>query len=680
MSHNPYGILFEPIQVGPITLPNRFYAVPHATGHSPMMPNGSMVMRETKAMGGWGTVCMQLAEIDPSSNISNLPMEAFWDDQDVASHARMVEKVKAQGAVTAIELAHTGLRSRNITTGQPILGPSSLPNLKPQFPGQSKAMDKADIKAFRQSHRQAVKRAKQAGYDMVYVYAAHDASLLTHFLNPTYNQRTDEYGGCFENRVRLLREVLEDTMEEANGEVAVAIRMAVHDFKHDALAFDNDGRACVEYLADLPDLWDVNVAGWPRDSGTSRFDMEGFQEAYTSQVKQITNKPVVGVGRFTSADAMVSQIKRGVLDLIGGSRPSIADPYLPNKIRDNRIEDIRECIGCNICVASDAYSVPLRCTQNPTISEEWRRGWHPEEVPKSASSKNVLIVGSGPAGLEAGLTLAKAGHEVTIAEGRDEFGGRVSQESQLMGLSAWARVKDYRLYQLQQMANVNLFANSQLTAQQVLEFGADEVVLATGASWRRDGVGSSQLYPIAGFAEHALTPDDVYAGRSLSGTVVIYDDDHYYHGNVLAAHLAKQGLQVHLVCPLPSIAEWMGFTLEQPRVIEQLLQLGVHMHPNTKAVAWGAEGLQVQRADTGCDQGVIKADSLLSVTARIPDNQLCLALQDEEVQNLHCVGDAEAPNIIQAAVLAGHTVARNILQPNHPWQTIYRRERPMLLA
>ncbi len=680
MSQNPYDILFEPVQVGPITLPNRFYAVPHATGHSPLMPNGSMVMRETKAMGGWGTVCMQVAEIDPSSNISNLPMETFWDEQDIASHARMVEKVKAHGAITAIELAHTGLRSRNITTGRPILGPSSLPNLKPGIPGQAKAMDKADIRAFRASHRQAVKRAKQAGYDMVYVYAAHDASLLSHFLNPTYNQRTDEYGGSFENRVRLLREVLEDSLEEANGEVAVAIRMAVHDFKHEALAFDNDGRACVEYLADLPDLWDVNVAGWPRDSGTSRFDLEGFQEAYTKQVKRITNKPVVGVGRFTSADAMVSQIKRGVLDLIGGSRPSIADPYLPNKIRENRIEDIRECIGCNICVASDAYSVPLRCTQNPTISEEWRRGWHPEYLPKAEQSKNILIVGSGPAGLEAGLTLAKAGHEVTIAEARAEFGGRVAQESQLMGLSAWGRVKDYRLYQLQQMANVNLFANSQLHAQQVEEFEADEVILATGARWRADGLGSSHLQPIDGFAKVALTADDIYRGVKLSGTVVIYDDDHYYHGNVLAAHLAKQGLQVHLVCPLPSIAEWMGYTLEQPRVVEQLLELGVHMHPNTKALGWQDGQLQIQRADTGQQLVAIQANHLISVTARLPNNDLWLALQAMGINNLHCIGDAQAPNIIQAAVLAGHTMARKILQPDDGLQQIYLRERPMLLA
>lgn len=305
-----YDTLFEPVKIGPITAPNRFFSVPHATGHNPLMPNGSIGMREMKAEGGWGVVSMQLAEIDPTSDISNLPIEKFWDDTDVKSHALLVERIKKHGSLTAIELAHTGIRARNMDTGTPVLGPSSMRILKPQNPIQSKAMDKQDIKDFRDSHKRAVHRAKRAGYDMVYVYAAHDAALVWHFLNPMYNRRTDAYGGSFENRLRLLREVLEDTVEAAAGDVAVAVRIPAHDFKAGSpLTYDNEARAVIEALADVPDLWDVNVAGWPRDSGTSRFDDEGHQEKYTGYVKQITSKPVVGVGRYTSVDAMVGLVK-----------------------------------------------------------------------------------------------------------------------------------------------------------------------------------------------------------------------------------------------------------------------------------------------------------------------------------------------------------------------------------
>lgn len=674
-----FSTLFEPVRIGPVVAPNRFFAVPHATGHSPLMPNGSIGMREMKAEGGWGVVAMQLSEIDPSSDISNLPMEKFWDETDVRSHARMVERVKAHGSLTAIELGHTGLRSRNLATGVPVMSPSCLPILKPEAPIQAKAMDRADIRAFRASHRTAVARAKQAGYDIAYVYAAHDASLLWHFLSPLYNFRSDDYGGSFENRVRLLREVLEDTCDEAAGEIAIAIRFAVHDFRAGSpLTFDNEGRAVVEMLSEIPDLWDVNVAGWSRDSGTSRFDDEAHQEKYTSFVKQITSKPVVGVGRFTSPDAMVSQIRRGVLDFIGGARPSIADPFLPEKIRDGRVDEIRECIGCNICVASDAYSVPLRCTQNPTISEEWRRGWHPEKIRTTKTRQSILIVGGGPAGLECAHTLARAGAEVTLAEREEEFGGRVTLESRLTGLSAWGRVRDYRLQALQQMGNVSLYAGSELKAADAAQFEADHVVLATGATWRDDGFGRSRFSQVPGFAGEVLTPDDIFCGKRVEGPVIIYDDDHFYMANALAAHLAMQGTEIHLVCPLPAIAGWMGYTLEQPRVVAQLHETGVRMYPNTSVIEWTNGVLRIERSDTGAEQKPIHAGCLINVSARLPRSEL----RDEigEFEDLgpciHSIGDCIAPGTIQAAVFSGHWMARSLLGDA---PAIPKRERPLIL-
>lgn len=677
-----YDILFEEVKIGPITAPNRFFSVPHATGHNPLMPNGSIGMREMKAEGGWGLVSMQLAEIDPTSDISNLPIERFWDETDVKSHALLVERIKKHGALTAIELAHTGIRARNMDTGTPVLGPSSMRILKPQNPIQSKAMDKQDIKAFRESHKRAVHRAKDAGYDMVYVYAAHDASLVWHFINPMYNRRTDEYGGSFENRLRLFREVLEDTMEAASGDVAVAVRIPAHDFKSGSpLTYDNEARAVIESLAEVPDLWDVNVAGWPRDSGTSRFDAEGHQEKYTSYVKQVTTKPVVGVGRYTSADAMVSLVKKGIFDLIGASRPSIADPFLPNKIKAGRIDDIRECIGCNVCVSSDAYSVPLMCTQNPTISQEWRRGWHPENIPSAPKKETTLIIGSGPSGLECALTLAKAGHDVTVAERASEFGGRVLKESALKGLSAWGRVIDYRLYQLQQMVNVSIYAESDIGADDVAAFEADNIVVATGAKWRNDGAGATTFKAIDGFAEHALTPDDVMAAVDLSGPIVIHDDDHYYMGNVLAGHLAARGHEVHLVCPLPSIAEWMGYTLESPRVLDEMMELGVNMYPNTTVIRWTGSALEIARSDTSQALPSIEGAHLISVGARSPDDALFNTLKQNDTlaDRVHGIGDCLAPGIIQAAVFSGHAKARSLIG-DMPDNGIYKRETPVLFA
>ncbi len=249
-----------------------------------------------------------------------------------------------------------------------------------------------------------------------------------HFLQRRRNDRIDEYGGSLENRARLLREIIEEAKEAVGDTCAIAVRFAIDELLGEAgISADGEGRDVVEMLAELPDLWDVNVSPWSNDSTTSRFKTEGSQEPFIAFVKRVTTKPVVGVGRFTSPDSMVAQIRRGILDFIGAARPSIADPFLPRKIEEGRLEDIRECIGCNICVSGDNTITPIRCTQNPTMGEEWRKGWHPEIISAKASDDAVLIVGAGPAGLECARALGQRGYRVHLAEASEELGGRVAQ-------------------------------------------------------------------------------------------------------------------------------------------------------------------------------------------------------------------------------------------------------------
>jgi len=283
----------------------------------------------------------------------------------------------------------------------------------------------------------------------------------------------------------------------------------------------------------------------------------------------------------------------------------------------------------------------------------------------------VLVVGAGPAGLEAARALGQRGHQVSLAEARRELGGRVTREARLPGLAEWARVRDWRVGQINKLANVAVYMDSILSAQDVLDFGAEHVVLATGCRWRRDGYGRSNGLGIAGFEDspRIFTPDDLMDGRLPEGRVVVFDDDGFYYGSVAAELLRRHGCEVTYVTADDSIAPWSQHTLDYRHIRKRMAELGIQPIVSHNITRFEGATLALenvwdhQRRELPCD-------AVVMLTARVPDDALHqdllgreAAWADAGLRSVRCIGDAEAPGLIAHAVYAGHRYARELQEP-----------------
>ena len=677
-----YDVLFEPLAIGPKIAKNRFFQVPHCNGGGYRDPSAVTEMRRVKAEGGWGVIFTEQVEIHHTSEITPFIELHLWDDRDVPALARMAEAMKSHGALAGIELAYSGINGPNLYSKEVPMAVSAGPILTfTSDPVQARALDREDIRDLRRWFRNAFRRSQEAGYDIVCLYGAHGFGILQHFLSRATNQRTDEYGGSLENRARFLREVIEEGREETRGEMAISLRLSLQEAGE--FGFSNaEVRDFIEMHSDLPDLWDLAQGTWEQCSGTSRFKDEGAQEALVRGIKGLTSKPVVGVGRFTSPDAMVRQINAGILDFIGAARPSIADPFLPLKVQEGRFEDIRECIGCNICVTGDMTQSISRCTQNPSFMEEWRKGWHPERSKPKGESETVLVIGGGPAGLEAARVLGQRGYGVALAEAGRTLGGRVTLERALPGLAAWGRVADYRVGQIAPMPNVDVYYDSRLTAEDVLGFGFQHVAVATGAVWRRDAVARYHLRGIPSDAGMPVyTPDDLMAGGGpTGGRVMIYDDDHYYMASVLAELLVARGCVVEFVTPAVKVAEWTINTLEQGIIQRRMLDLSISLHLSRAPVAIGAGVVDLECTYTGRVESLI-CDAVVMVSSRTGQDQLYRDLRARRAEwvaagiaTVKLIGDAAAPAPIAWATYAGRRYAEEMDAPDIGDALPFRRD------
>ncbi len=710
MARDPkHDILFEPIQIGPKTLRNRFYQVPHCIGAGSDKPGFQSAHRSVKAEGGWAALNTEYCSINPESDDTHRLSARIWDEGDVRNLKAMTDEVHKYGALAGVELWYGGAHAPNMESRATPRGPSQYAS---EFETLSycKEMDLSDIAQVQQFYVDAAKRSRDAGFDIVYVYGAH-SYLPLQFLNPYYNKRTDKYGGSLENRARFWLETLEKVKHAVGSDCAIATRFGVDTvYGPGQIEAEVDGQKFVEMADSLVDMWDItigDIAEWGEDAGPSRFYQQGHTIPWVKLVKQVSKKPVLGVGRYTDPEKMIEIVTKGYADIIGCARPSIADPFLPQKVEQGRYDDIRVCIGCNVCISRwEIGGPPMICTQNATAGEEYRRGWHPEKFRQTKNKDSVLIVGAGPSGSEAARVLMESGYTVHLTDTAEKIGGHLNQVAALPGLGEWSYHRDYRETQITKLLKKNkesqlALGQKPMTADDVLQYGADKVIIATGARWNTDGNNCLTHDPIPGAdasLPDQLTPEQVMEGKKKIGKrVVILNADTYFMAPSLAEKLATAGHEVTIVSGV-HLANYMHFTLEYPNMMRRLHELHVEelgdhfcsrIEPGRMEIynIWGDgskrtyRGPGVSPRDANTSHRWIEFDSLVLVTGRHSECTLWNELKaresewaENDIKGIYLIGDAEAPRLIADATFTGHRVAREIEEANPQIAIPYKRE------
>ncbi|MFP6687817.1 MAG: FAD-dependent oxidoreductase [Alphaproteobacteria bacterium] len=708
MARDPkYDILFEPIRVGPNTAKNRFWQTPHCAGPGSERPGTQAAFRGMKAEGGWGTVFTEYCSIHPESDEFSYVSARLWDDGDIINLGHMCDTLHGHGALAGVQLWYGGIQSPCLESREVPLSSGDLPsNGYRSRTIYGREADEDDIKVLINMYVEAAKRGQQAGFDILEVICS-DSGLPMQFFERRYNHRSDRYGGSLENRARFTIELLSALKTACGDDSAIGVRFNLDTTRGaSGIQHFDEGIGFVELLAKegVVDVLSTKIGDleeWAgEDAGGSRFRKSNWTEPFVRGVKSAMGGiPVVCNGRFTSPDDMIGVINSGQCDIIGAARPSIADPFLPLIIIEGRPEDIRECIGCNMCASKFQQHGQIYCTQNATTMEEYRRGWHPEKFEKAEEPCAVLVVGGGPAGMECARVLGERGYDVHLRESEDALGGLWKDVARYPRCQEWGRVISYREGQLNKLKNVEVHLGvGKMTADEILNYGADRVVIATGSHWSEDGLGAETHAPIPGAdasLDHCLTPEQVMAGKPVGERVIIVDGDSHFTGLAMAEHLADQGKQVTIVTDVADVAEYTVYTMElanSKRMMHEkkIAQFTYHwpdkITPSGVSLYYlfrdSSELLDLGNGRFGRREGTetfdVACDSVVLVTSRVPNSELFEDLKarkaewaDNDVQAVYRVGDCHASQQLMNAIFDAHRLAREFDSPNPerflPW-------------
>ncbi|MEW6672073.1 MAG: FAD-dependent oxidoreductase [Thermodesulfobacteriota bacterium] len=635
--------LFTPFRIRHLNLKNRI--VMPGLASFLFEADGSVTDRTVehyrrRAAGGPAMVITEACAVSPEGMVS--PHQArIYDDRFIEGFAKLSAAIRSEGAVPALQIHHSGRQTSARVIGRDPLAPSELPC--PSIQGPVTPLTRDGIQKLVQQFGAAAQRARQAGFQLVEIHGAH-GYLINQFLSGFSNIRTDDYGGDTGRRARFAREIVQEVRRRVGDEFPLS-------FKISAQEFVSGGLTVTESVAILKILVEAGIDVVQVSAGNDAtpewicqpmFMNKACLADSAARIKQALKIPVMTVGRISDPLLADKLIEQNTADLVCMGRGLLADPEMPKKAREGRLDEIRPCIACNTCMESIFRKGRVECLVNPFLGREKNLNFRPAATPRK-----IMVIGGGPGGLNAAWMAAKRGHEVHLFEKKVVVGGKLIIGS-VPGFKKEIASLIPFLEKQALAAGVSFHLNCEVTPAVIRTATPDAVILATGAA--------PQLPPVEGAdGQHVVFADDILNGRQPDrvSTVVVGGGA---SGCETALHLAGLGCRVAIVEMLSTMASNLE-TITRKMILKKLEEQQVAMLTDSKVLRIQEHGIQIRGKD-GIDV-FIEAERVVIAAGNQPDNRLYheIALAGYE---LHQVGDCIEPRSIKQAIYEGTVVGGTV--------------------
>ncbi len=669
--HPTYPHVFQPIELGPVTLPNRYYFSPHGL---PLTvgcnPSTDLVAYCTERVrdGGCGLVILSCTVHDRGRGYQPCP----YPKHSVGAFRALADAMHAAGGKIFAQLWYNWCAPGHwqpLAPPAPTLGPSVSQFAYGGMSVGTHAVTRDEIRMMADCHRQSVTHLREAGFDGIEIHASH-SGILEQFLSPYFNRRQDEYGGSLENRMRLLVETLRVSRDAAGPQMAVGMR-----FNCDELVEGGYGTAdahevlrqiCDQRLLDFVDL-DVAMEPLQLQYGMPTvFVEEHVYKPYVQKVRGAAGKvPVLSVlGRVTRMADAEAAIAAGVCDIVGSARELIAEPRFVKHAHDGTEPLSRTCIACNWCLGGMADGA-FGCSINPASYRE--RLWGIDSFAPAPGQSKVVVIGGGPAGLEAARVAALRGHDVTLLEARDRLGGALELWARLPGREFYHHAVDWWQRELERLG-VKSRTGRAATAADVLQLAPDAVIVATGAHFSRTGRTGIADRDIPGADRpHVYCPEDILQGKARPvGRVVVLDGEGTHASLGIAELLGRGGAEVTLISwNFAPYSSRLMFAFEGELAVKRMAEAKVEFRAATWASRIGERDIELYDVNSAKRSRIDQIDAIVLASGRMSIDDIAKDLEGK-VRQLFVIGDALAVRPLASAAFEGQKFARLIGEPGAP--------------